>query len=106
MKIKSVKMKKYNNPVFVYDISVDRTKNFCLGNGCVVHNSKDVADAVAGCVYKLSLRKATFRKHGNPPTLQEMQKMMETDEKKNRPEAGPRPSSGNRPYGWQKRRRR
>ncbi|MFW6145519.1 MAG: hypothetical protein ACOC4Y_01840, partial [bacterium] len=80
-----------------------------LTTGKIDHDlmsSKDVADAVAGCVYKLSLRKATFKKHGNPPTLQEMQKMAETDEKKNRPEVGPRPSSGNRPYGWQKRRRR
>ena len=27
------------------------THNYCLGNGIIVHNSKDVMDAVVGCVY-------------------------------------------------------
>lgn len=39
-------------PIPVYDIEVDSPNhNFCLGNGVVVHNSKDIADAVCGAVF-------------------------------------------------------
>lgn len=34
----------------VYDIEVPKNNNFTLSNGIVVHNSKDVSDAVAGAV--------------------------------------------------------
>jgi hypothetical protein len=38
----------------VYDIEVDSdNRNFCLTNGVVAHNSKDIADAVAGVVLNL-----------------------------------------------------
>lgn len=43
-----------DNPIPVYDIEVDSPNhNFCLSNGVVVHNSKDIADAVSGAVYNL-----------------------------------------------------
>lgn len=65
--------------------------------------SKDVADAVAGSVFKLSLRKATHKKKGNPLTLQEMLAMIRTDGiKSERSKKTARPRSGNRPSGWQK----
>lgn len=38
-------------PIEVFDIESPVTHNYCLGNGVVVHNSKDVMDAVVGCVY-------------------------------------------------------
>ena len=37
----------------VYDITVNKYQNFALSNGAIVHNSKDIADAVAGCVLNL-----------------------------------------------------
>lgn len=38
-------------PIPVYDMESPVTHNYCLGNGVIVHNSKDVMDAVVGCVY-------------------------------------------------------
>lgn len=35
----------------VWDITVEKTHNFALGAGVFVHNSKDLADALAGVVY-------------------------------------------------------
>lgn len=40
-----------SEPVPVYDISVLNNSNFVLFNGVVVHNSKDMADSVAGAVW-------------------------------------------------------
>jgi len=51
MLIKSIKIIKLKEKVPVYDITVPETQNFCLANGVVVHNSKDVADAVTGVVH-------------------------------------------------------
>ena len=39
-------------PVPVYDIEVDAYENFSLSGEVVVHNSKDVSDAVAGVVFQ------------------------------------------------------
>lgn len=44
----SVTKVKLKRPVQVYDIEVPGNSNFVLGNGSVVHNSKDISDAVAG----------------------------------------------------------
>lgn len=41
-------------PVPVYDLEVDTWSNFALSEGVFVHNSKDVADALAGACYTLS----------------------------------------------------
>jgi hypothetical protein len=40
----------------VYDLEVDGYHNFALCSGVFVHNSKDVADGLAGIVYSLSTR--------------------------------------------------
>jgi len=40
----------------VYDLEVDVFSNFALASGVFVHNSKDIADAVAGAIYGLSIR--------------------------------------------------
>lgn len=37
----------------VYDLEVDDHANFALASGVFVHNSKDVADALAGCLWSL-----------------------------------------------------
>ena len=38
-------------PVPVYDITVPEYNNFLLECNVIVHNSKDIADAVAGCIW-------------------------------------------------------
>lgn len=48
MKIKSKKLIHSEEPIAVYDISVPETHNFALGNGVIVHNSKDVMDGIVG----------------------------------------------------------
>lgn len=71
----------------------------------VDHNrlqSKDVADAVAGTLYKLSTRVATYKLTNKPKTLSEMKKLSGEDKKPKRPSFGKRPRSGNRPYNWGK----
>lgn len=42
------------DPVPVYDLEVDEWSNFALAAGVVVHNSKDIADALAAIVYTLT----------------------------------------------------
>ena len=60
IKIKSVKLIQLSNPVEVYDITT-KNSTFCLTGGEVVHNSKDVSDAVAGAIYNLSLMKSSYQ---------------------------------------------
>lgn len=43
-------------PVKIYDLTVADHHNFALASGVVVHNS-DLSDALAGCVYTLSMQK-------------------------------------------------
>ena len=50
MRIKSIKHLKYENPIPVYDFTVEKTHDFLLGAGVYVHNSKDLADAVCGSI--------------------------------------------------------
>lgn len=38
-------------PIEVFDMESPLTSNYCLGNGVIVHNSKDVMDAVVGCIH-------------------------------------------------------
>jgi hypothetical protein len=68
-----------------------------------VLGSKDVADSVAGGIYVLSKRKATYKKQGEPPSLKEMLKAAKEPEPEQK---STRPSSGNRTAGWQSRRGR
>ena len=66
--------------------------------------SKDVSDAVAGTVYALSKRKASYRKTNKPMPLKDLKKMSGEDfNKKSRPKAGNRPRSLNRPNSWYRR---
>ena len=46
-------------PVPVFDLEVDEHANFALASGVFVHNSKDVADALAGSLYTLSQQRST-----------------------------------------------
>jgi hypothetical protein len=41
----------------VWDISVEDTHNFALGSGVFVHNSKDMADALAGVIHNCETKK-------------------------------------------------
>jgi hypothetical protein len=52
-KVRYVIPVKLKEPVPVYDLEVDEFSNFALSSGVFVHNSKDVADAMAGVVYGL-----------------------------------------------------
>jgi hypothetical protein len=52
-KVREVVPVRLGSPVPVYDLEVDEHANFALCSGVFVHNSKDVADAVAGVVYTL-----------------------------------------------------
>lgn len=68
MKVVKVTKITLASPVPVYDLSIPVTENFCLANGCVVHNSKDCADAVAGVIQGLSTRRDLWYAHGVSPT--------------------------------------
>lgn len=43
-----------DKPVPIYDLEVPNYSNFALSSGVVVHNSKDISDALAGCLWTLS----------------------------------------------------
>ena len=43
----------------VWDITVDGLENFALASGVFVHNSKDVSDALAGCLHTLKVHQST-----------------------------------------------
>lgn len=53
MKIKKITKILLDKAVFVCDLCVNDTHNFMLSNGCIVHNSKDCADSVAGAVFNV-----------------------------------------------------
>jgi len=57
-KSKSISFVKLDTAVPVYDLEVDEYDNFALSAGIIVHNSKDLADSVAGanfmCISNLS----------------------------------------------------
>ena len=57
MRVVQVKKVQLAEAVPVYDLSVPGPENFKLANGPFVHNSKDVADALAGVVYGLTMRR-------------------------------------------------
>ncbi len=105
MKIKKIRKIRLEEEVPLYDLSMSDTHNFCLKGGEVVHNSKDVSDSVAGTVYVLSKRKATYKKTDKPKQLHEMRKEAGEEKKQlDRPRFGTRPRSHNRPRKWQRRR--
>ena len=60
MRVQKVTKITLQEPIPVYDITVPGTENFCLAAGPVVHNSKDVADAVCGVASFLLTRRAAW----------------------------------------------
>lgn len=69
------------------------------------HGEKDVADSVAGTIYVLSKRKATYKKTDKPKQLHEMRKESgEEKTKVTRSNYGNRPRASNRSRKWQRRR--
>ncbi len=50
----------------VFDLTVDGTENFALASGVFVHNSKDVADGLAGVIHTLSMRRDSWRPSDAP----------------------------------------
>ena len=65
------------NPVPVYDLEVDRYHNFALCSGVFVHNSKDVADAVAGSYFACISSKYTELQMAEGPMI-DLKKPIET----------------------------
>jgi len=61
LKLRSIKRVNLIEPVPVYDIEVAVNSNFILSSGLIVHNSKDIADAVAGSIYSAKLNMHKFR---------------------------------------------
>lgn len=56
MKLLKKSIVNLDNKLAVYDLEVDsKIPNFCLSNGIVVHNSKDISDAVVGAVFSCYL---------------------------------------------------
>jgi len=60
MKVKSIRRIKLDKEIPVYDITVPMTENFCLSSGIVIHNSKDVADAVCGVVHNIVAKSDSY----------------------------------------------
>lgn len=51
VKVKQIEYTIRPKPVPVYDIHMAHNHNFVLNNGVIVHNSKDIADSLAGAVF-------------------------------------------------------
>jgi hypothetical protein len=58
MKIRKINRVLLEEPVPVYDLTIEGTHNFKLGAGPFVHNSKDVSDAISGTCYMLFSKEA------------------------------------------------
>ena len=63
MVIKKKNLLKLNKPIPVYDISCYQNSNFIIENGPVVHNSKDISDAVAGAILLAKNMRGNLRQH-------------------------------------------
>jgi len=83
IKILNVKKVKLREPVAVYDMTIEGTYNFVLGNGAVVHNSKDVADSCTGVISGLTQSREIWAIHDIEPTdiLQDDLGSMDSDTK-------------------------
>ena len=55
--IKEKHILKLKEKIPVFDMEIENIHNFPLGNGVVVHNSKDLSDSLAGAVWNASLHK-------------------------------------------------
>ena len=52
-----IKLEKY---IAVYDLEIEKVHNFPIGNGLVVHNSKDMSDSLAGALFNATLHKQSL----------------------------------------------
>ena len=55
--VKEVDSIHYSDPIPVFDMEVPKTHNFLLNSGVFVHNSKDMADSLAGALWNATLHK-------------------------------------------------
>ena len=55
--VKNVSSLHYSDPIPVFDMEVPETHNFLLDVGVFVHNSKDMADSLAGALWNATLHK-------------------------------------------------
>lgn len=76
----------------VYDLTVDGTENFCLANGAVAHNSKDLADSLAGCYQNLVRRRNLW----NHPDYYSPLDQDEPDTNNNKPSSVSPPATNTR----------
>lgn len=58
--IKSIEYMNYSDPIPVFDTEVPKTHNFLLSAGVFVHNSKDMADSLAGALWNATLHKQSL----------------------------------------------
>ena len=58
--IKSIEYINYSDPIPVFDMEVPKTHNFLLSAGVFVHNSKDMADSLAGALWNATLHKQSL----------------------------------------------
>ena len=55
--ITNITTEHFIDPIPVFDMEVPETHNFLLGTGIFVHNSKDMADSLAGALFNATLHK-------------------------------------------------
>lgn len=60
MKVVKITHATEEKPIPVYDVTIPTYENFCLGNGIVVHNSKDIADSLAGAHWNCATAPVIF----------------------------------------------
>jgi len=65
--ITGIELIKHAKEIPVYDLGAYPDENFCLANGSVIHNSKDVADGLAGVIYGLLTRGDLWLEAGITP---------------------------------------
>lgn len=86
MRVKKINKVKLDEKVPVYDLSVTDLENFVLANGCVVHNSKDVADSFAAVIYGLTTRLEIWHRFNVPVNQLLRQRIKESDDEPNKPQ--------------------
>lgn len=57
---KVINVRKIHKPCRVYDIEVEDNHNFALTAGVFVHNSKDMADSLAGALFNATIHKQSL----------------------------------------------
>lgn len=84
MKVTSVTVVKLEVAVPVYDLGAHPYENFCLANGAVVHNSKDLSDSFAGVVYGLTMQRTVWAMFGENPVGILVEPVQDLEEKSNK----------------------